>query len=92
MHRVDVNPARAQALHSLAKFGLTPVADKETLKWLKNEMGEHLDFGQPVYGDFLEAHWLVSAKRRIEITEEKIRWANPLNFRYSISYIMGDDR
>ena len=90
---VDVNDSKAHAIWSLSMFGIAHTTDKETIKWLSNgDLREYFEVAKPVRDDYLTQHWLVSARRQITITKSAIRWANPLDFRYSISFVVGDQR
>jgi hypothetical protein len=90
---VDVNDSKAHALWSLATFGIAHTTDKETIKWLSNgELKDFFEIAKPIRDDYLGQHWLVSARRQVTITKSAIRWANPLDFRYSITFVVGGQR
>ena len=90
---MDVNVGKWAFVMSLAQFGSAAIKGKDFLKWASKKFGDSIEIQGPVYEDItLEAAWLAVAKRRIEVKESKIRWANPLDFKYSLSLVIGDTR
>lgn len=89
---IDVNTAKYAFVTSLAQFGGAPVKGTGMLKWAKAAFGDAIEIGPPVYDDItLEPAWPVTTRRSITITDSKVRWGNPLDFKYSLNLAIGAD-
>ena len=91
IHSVDVDDYKTLALWSLATFGIAPIRNKATLKWLKSEMGDAVEVSEPVWDDYMNQHWVARLKRPLVLTKAKVRWDDAVAFRYSVSFFVADN-